>query len=84
MLTLEDTVQLMTSPDYKERFIAEYWQLKIRYDRLFHMTTALVNNELPFLPVCSKEIFEKQLEAMYEYLMILIKRAEIEKIDLSE
>jgi mRNA deadenylase 3'-5' endonuclease subunit Ccr4 len=31
---LEETVDLMLSADYKERFIAEYRQTKIRYERL--------------------------------------------------
>ena len=36
-MELKDTVELMTSEDYKERFRAEYWQTKIRYDRLMNM-----------------------------------------------
>ena len=32
--TLKDTVELMNSTDYKERFIAEYKQLAIRYKGL--------------------------------------------------
>ena len=31
-MVLKDTIDLMTSEDYKERFLAEYQQLKIRYD----------------------------------------------------
>ena len=34
MQDLEKTVPLMTSDDYRERFKAEYWQTKIRYERL--------------------------------------------------
>ena len=33
-MTLNDTVELMTSEDYKERFKAEYLQLKIRVEGL--------------------------------------------------
>lgn len=29
-MELKDTIELMTSEDYKERFKAEYWQAKIR------------------------------------------------------
>lgn len=32
--TFEDTKDMMTSPDYKIRFVAEYVQLKIRYEKL--------------------------------------------------
>ena len=35
--TMVDTVYLMQSKDYKTRFIAEYVQLKIRYERLKHL-----------------------------------------------
>jgi hypothetical protein len=31
-MELQDTVELMNSSDYKDRFKAEYWQAKIRYD----------------------------------------------------
>lgn len=34
MKNLNETIPFMTSNDYKERFIAEYWQLKIRYEKL--------------------------------------------------
>ena len=36
-MELKDTVEMMLSDDYKERFRAEYWQLKIRYDKLRKM-----------------------------------------------
>lgn len=31
---LEETKDLMCSADYKERFKAEYYQLKIRYEQI--------------------------------------------------
>ena len=31
---LNETVDMMCSQDYKERFVAEYWQTKIRYEKL--------------------------------------------------
>ena len=33
-MELKDTVEGMESPDYKERFKAEYYQTKIRYEKL--------------------------------------------------
>ena len=33
-MELKDTIDLMQSDDYKERFKAEYYQAKIRYDKL--------------------------------------------------
>ncbi len=38
MYELKDTIEGMTSADYKERFKAEYQQVKIRYDKLDAMT----------------------------------------------
>lgn len=34
MICLYDTSELMTSANYKERFVAEYFQTKIRYEKL--------------------------------------------------
>lgn len=31
---LQETAELMASNNYKERFFAEYWQTKIRYEKL--------------------------------------------------
>lgn len=36
-MELKETVELMNSSDYKERFKAEYLQAKIRYDKLHKM-----------------------------------------------
>ena len=36
-MTLKDTIKLMESEDYKERFKAEYYQTKIRYNKLHEM-----------------------------------------------
>lgn len=37
MNELKDTIELMNSSDYKDRFKAEYYQLKIRYTKLHAM-----------------------------------------------
>ena len=34
MMELKDTIQMMQSADYKERFKAEYYQTVIRYEKL--------------------------------------------------
>ena len=79
---LKDTVELMNSSDYKERFKAEYYQLKIRRDKLLNMCLAWDRNELSFTPTCSRDTYEAQLNAMNDYLLILEDRARIEKVDL--
>lgn len=33
-MKLKDTIELMQSEDYKDRLKAEYWQTKIRYEKL--------------------------------------------------
>ena len=40
-MTLNDTIEKMNSADYKERFIAEYQQTKIRYEKLKHFNTRI-------------------------------------------
>ena len=82
MKELKDTVDGMLSSDYKERFKAEYEQLKIRYDKLDAMLTKWNKGELDFVPTCPKDILEDQIIYMYNYLDILQRRAEIENIEL--
>ena len=79
---LKQTVELMNSSDYKERFKAEYYQLKIRYDKLHNMCEKWDKDELDFTPTCSREIYTRQLNAMKEYLTILEERAVLEKVEL--
>jgi len=43
MKELNETVEMMNSEDYKERFKAEYWQTYIRYKKL----TKMVEIRLP-------------------------------------
>lgn len=81
-MDLMDTVQLMLSNDYKERFLGEYWQTKIRYDKLKAMCDKWDNGELDFKPTCDREIYNEQIWSMYGYMKILEHRAEIEGIEL--
>ena len=81
-MELKDTIELMTSDDYKERIKAEYFQTKIRYSKLHSILMKAETNTLDFQLSCSMEILRKQLHAMSEYLYSLEVRAEIEKIDL--
>ena len=81
-MELLDTVQLMLSNDYKDRFLGEYWQTKIRYDKLKTMCRKWDNGELDFEPTCDRPVYGSQLIAMSNYLKILELRAEIEGIEL--
>lgn len=84
MNELKETVELMLSNDYKERFKAEYYQLKIRIDKLDNMLSKMENDELNFIPTCSYELLQNQLKAMLRYQASLKERAEVEKIDLED
>ncbi|MBQ6945375.1 MAG: hypothetical protein IJN43_13765 [Ruminococcus sp.] len=98
MTNLKDTVDLMNSADYKERFIAEYWQTKIRYEKLKEFNTKIEAEELvrytpsPYSNMvnarqvkhdCPREVLRDQQRIMGEYLHILELRAVFENIDLN-
>ncbi len=78
--SLESTVAMMNSPDYKERFTAEYLQLKFRYDRLHAMLVKADAGKLDFTPSCPLDLLRKQAQKMGEYLYCLEVRAAIEDI----
>lgn len=81
-MELKDTVQMMESVDYKERFKAEYLQLKIRINGLRNMLKKYKAGTLPFTSSCSYDLLNGQLKAMELYATYLEERAEIEGIDL--
>ena len=91
-----DTVDGMLSPDYKERFRAEYAQTKIRYERLKAFNTKIeaanrtnewrCRYEMPKVEMpkhdCPDDILEQQQHLMGQYLHILEVRAVIEGVEL--
>ena len=81
-MTLTDTVEMMFSEDFKERFKAEYWQTKVRYNKLHKMIIRYEAGTLDFTPSCPIEVLKEQRRHMGEYLHSLEVRAEIESIDL--
>lgn len=90
-MELKDTIEKMVSPDYKERFIAEYQQTKIRYEKLkdfnnridaAQMTLGLSNAVAEPKHDCPSYLLKDQQRAMGEYLHFLEVRALIEGIDL--
>ena len=81
-MELKDTVEMMNSPDYKERFRAEVYQLDIRIGKLAGMLSAWENGELNFTPSCPYVLLETQLNSMKVYRHLLQMRAEIEDIEL--
>lgn len=82
MKELKETIKMMNSDDYKERFKAEYWQTCIRYKKLKNMIDKWEKSELNFTPTCKKAIYKTQLLHMANYLSVLRIRAKIENVDL--
>ena len=81
-MELKDTIELMTSDNYKERFKAEYLQLKIRVEGLRKMLIKLDAGKLDFTQSCPRAVLLTQKRYMEEYLNQLEVRAEIEEIKL--
>lgn len=90
-MTLNDTITMMNSEDYKERFKAEYYQTKIRYEKLkdfntkieaSHRTNHMDNKvEMPKHDNPDDLLLEQQ-HVMGQYLHVLEVRAVIEGIEL--
>lgn len=81
-MPLKNTVDLMLSDNYKDRFRAEYYQTKERYQRLHLMIIKYEADTLDFQPDCPLELLKRQAKAMGEYLYVLEMRAQLEEIDL--
>ena len=81
-MTLKDTVEMMNSDDYKERFKSEYYQLVTRYRGLKSMLTKWDEGTLNFEPTCPRNIYNTQIKAMVDYIEVLKSRAIMEGINL--
>lgn len=84
IIELNDTIKLMISADYRDRFKAEYYQIKIRHDKLGAMLKKYEKNELDFKPKCSYSLLLNQYKVMGDYLALLKLRAGIEEVRLDE
>lgn len=81
-MELRDTVEMMNSADYKERFKAEYYQVVIRYKKLQNMLDDWDNGFLKFTPTCPRSTYNMQIKAMKDYIAVLEARAVMEGVDL--
>lgn len=81
-MELRDTVEMMNSADYKERFKAEYQQAVIRYRKLAAMLEKWDKGELNFTPTCPRSTYNMQIRAMTDYIAVLEARAVMEGVDL--
>jgi hypothetical protein len=80
---LEDTIELMKSRNHKDRFKAEYIQLKIRMFKLSELIKKYYDGELDFELKCNIFLLISQLNCMEKYSEILELRALEEKNDLN-
>lgn len=83
-MELKDTIEMMNSADYKDRFKAEYQQVVIRYRKLKAMLIKWDNGELNFVPTCPRSTYNMQIKAMTDYIAVLEARAVMENVDLGE
>lgn len=84
-MELEDTVEYMLSGDYQERFIAEYWQLKIRRDNLnSYIQKIELANDYNYgdepIHDCPLALLKNQLYYMNALMDIMDKRRIVEEI----
>ena len=81
-MELKETVRMMNSADYRERFKAEYYQVVVRYQKLKAMLLKWANGELNFHPTCPRSTYNMQIKAMTDYIAVLEARAVMEGIEL--
>lgn len=83
---LGETSAFMVDPDYKKRFVAEYMQTKIRYEKLKDFCNKIEVAEMTGTEApkhdCPLALLREQQKYMGMYLSVLEKRALIERVDL--
>lgn len=83
-MDLKDTAELMNSDDYKDRFKAEYWQLRHRLDKLNDMLARYDKGTLDYIPDTPILWLKHQAYAMQVYLDALSEISDYENIDVYE
>lgn len=83
-VTMEKTGEMMMSNDYRERFVAEYAQTKMRYEKLKKFcdrieASKITGKDEP-LHDCPYSLLREQQRIMGKYLHVLELRAVIEDI----
>ena len=68
--------------DYKKRLLAEYYQVKERYNKLHKLLIKQEAGTLNFELSCPVSLLETQANLMGDYLKVLEIRMEIEKISV--
>ena len=81
-MKLVETVNLMCSRDFKDRFTAEYAQLVIRLSKLNNVLNNTSDTRFEVDDI-TRDLMLKQRDAMESYKMCLAKRADLLGIDLN-
>lgn len=81
-MELKETVELMTSTDWVDRFKAEYLQLKIRYEKLHKLIVMREAGKHLFDTPITLESWKTQAHHMGLYLFELEKQAAVHGIEL--
>lgn len=81
-IRLENTIELMKSKDWRDRFVAEYLQTKIRYDRLHELIIRREVGMLDFKTPIPLKSWQTQARHMGLYLYELEKQAILHGIAL--
>lgn len=82
-ITMEMTIDLMNSEDYRDRFKGEYAQTLIRVRKLNNMLNEYDAGTLGFDPDAPIYLLRNQSAYMQAYLKTMEERAVYENIDLS-
>ena len=83
-MTLSEIAELMLDGDYRNRFKAEYFHVKLRLNALKAVLKLWDENKLDFKPDCPRSIYRLQEHAMEDYLAVLEARAKIENVNIEE
>lgn len=87
MEKLNEEVIFKERKDYKQRFIAEYWQTKNNYEKLKNLNNRIEAAQLSHDDMPEHEsptyVLLDQQKKMADYLHVLEVRAIIENIDLN-
>ena len=84
-MELKDTIEMMNSDDYKERLKAEYWQTKIRCEKLEATLLKYTHGTLEFkLNGLAYYLLTLQVNSLYLHLDVLQRRAKLEGIELED
>lgn len=83
-MTLNDTIPLMLSGDFRERLLGEYHQLRIRYDKLSMTLREYRKGKAKIKCKPDYATLEAQLNAMKAYMDCLESRLKAENITFDE